>query len=139
MPRINPADFSDAAAMAKAVGASEFQILLVDSFTITPGVTQYDGVANVPSSYVMLELVGRPYAQGHTVTRAMLRFLPKTWGKPNQANFIPSRKEIWADFPREQADDFYEVLKDGKQVLCFFHRSAISAKTDCYLYMNTRK
>ncbi len=139
MRRINPADYGDAAAMATALAASELQILLVESFTITPGVTQYDGAGNPPNPYVMLELIGKPYAQGHTVTRAMLRFLPDTWGKPGQATYIPSRKEIWADFPREQADDFYQVLKDGKQVLCFFHRSAVSTKTDCYLYVNTRK
>jgi hypothetical protein len=139
MRRINPAEFNDAAAMAAALGASELQILLVESFTITPGVTQYDGAGNPPNPYLMIELVGRPGGQGHTVTRALLRFLPETWGKLGQATYIPARNEIWADFPREQAADFYQVLKDGKRVLCFFSRSATSAKTDCYLYVSTPK
>lgn len=133
---LDPASLEKMKANSKA---TQLEALLVDSFSVIPGVTQYDSAGNPPITYVTILLTGKPYYQGNTVTSAQIRFLPETWGGLSRPAYLADRNLIVADHPRETFAPFYQALKDGKTVMCVFEHSDTLAKSECYLYTTQSK
>lgn len=136
---VSAGDLASPEVVRSKLKATQLEVLKVESFIVMPAVTQHDGAGNRARTHVTIELLGRPYYATSTVTSAQLRFLPSDWGGLSRPAYVAGRNRIVADHPLAQAEHFYQIIKDGKEVLCLFVHSDAFAKSECYLFVYQKK